>query len=253
MIDKGKYKLEFWDDFKCSELDTDKWLPYYLPQWSSCRKASARYRIEDSILTLYIDKDQMPWSPEYNGDIRVSSLQTGVFSGGLGSKEGQHHFSQELVVREVQKPQKLYTPKYGYIEFKGRCRIAPYHVAAFWMIGFEDQPHCSAEICIFELKGSNIDSDVAKIGYGVHPFGDSSITDEFYEEQIEIDVKDWNVYGAEWLPDRIHFYINGELIRTIHQSPQYEMQFMLNIYDLENRNEVDATFDIDYVAGYSLI
>lgn len=126
------------------------------------------------------------------------------------------------------------------------------HVAAFWMIGFEDNPQNSAEICIFELKGGNVSENSSKIGYGVHPFYNNSIIDEFYEDSFNINVLDWNVYGVKWLQDKICFYLNDELVRTIYQSPQSEMQLMLNIYDLENINNIDAYFDIDYIAGYSL-
>lgn len=120
------------------------------------------------------------------------------------------------------------------------------------MIGFENNPQNSAEICIFELKGGNIGESSAKIGYGIHPFNDNSISDEFYEEEFNINVSDWNIYGVEWLQNKINFYINNNLVKTIYQSPQYEMQLMLNIYDLENMNNIDSTFDIDYIAGYSL-
>lgn len=247
-----RYLLEFLDDFDNEKIDSTKWLPYYLPQWNNQKDAKASYIIENSILTLRIHNNQKPWCPEFNGNVRVSSLQTGVFSGKLGSQEGQHRFTKDLVVREEQQPIKLYTPQYGYIKFMAKCNIGKNHVAAFWMIGFEDKPEKSAEICIFELKGSNINGNTAKIGYGVHPFGDESINDEFYEDVFNINVYEWNVYGVEWFQDRICFYMNGEIIRTIYQSPKYEMQFMLNLYDLEDNNEFDASFDIDYVAGYSI-
>lgn len=246
------YFLEFYDDFNNYELDSSKWIPYYLPQWSNRHKAKAIYKIQDSILTLSIDKNQNPWCPEFNGNIRVSSIQTGLFSGKLCSSQGQHHFSKDLFVREEQETLKLYTPKFGYFEFKARCNIEKNHVVAFWMIGFEKSPQNSAEICIFELKGGNIGENSAKIGYGIHPFGDNSITNEFYEDEFNINVFDWNTYGVEWLQNKINFYINNNLIKTIYQSPQYEMQLMVNIYDLENINNINSTFDIDYIAGYSL-
>lgn len=118
------YLLEFQDDFKHVELDSSKWIPYYLPQWNNCSSSKAVYKIENSILTLSIDKNQKPWCPEFNGNVRVSSIQTGIFSVKLDSKEDQHHFANNLLVREEQEPLKLYTPKFGYIEFKAKCNIA---------------------------------------------------------------------------------------------------------------------------------
>jgi hypothetical protein len=248
----GTYRQTFFDGFDAPILDRTKWIPYYLPQWSSRAKTQPRYRIENSCLILEIQPDQEPWSPEFNGNIRVSSLQTGLYSGALNSAEGQHRFSKGLRVREPQPTERTYTPLYGYFELKAKCNILPNNVAALWMIGFEDQPDHSAEICIFELKGHNIRAKSAVIGYGVHPFGDPSITDEFYEEEFPVDVTQFNTYAAEWTEQAVHFYINEKKIRTIEQSPQYPMQFMLNIYDLSDIPAQKQTmeFSIESITGY---
>lgn len=248
----GTYSLDFYDDFVADQLDLTKWIPYYLPQWSNRIAAMPCYSIHDSRLILQIEQHQQPWCPEFNGDVRVSSLQTGLFAGALGSAVGQHRFAPACVVREVQPTTKLYTPMFGYIEMRAKCSIAPNNVAALWMIGFEEQPDQSAEICIFELKGTNVGPNSAIIGYGVHPFGDPTIHDEFYEDEFAINIHDFNVYAAEWTPIAIHFYVNHRLIRTIQQSPEYAMQLMLNIYDLENRNAKPMEFHVDYVAGYGM-
>ncbi len=248
----GLYRQTFFDDFTAPTLDRSKWIPYYLPQWSSREKTQPRYRIEESCLILEIQPDQQPWSPEFNGNIRVSSLQTGLYSGPLNSADGQHRFSKDLRVREAQPTERTYTPQYGYFELKAKCNILPNNVAALWMIGFEDKPEYSAEICIFELKGHNIREKSAVIGYGVHPFSDPSITDEFYEDEFPVDVTQFNTYAAEWTEREVHFYINDQKIRTIQQSPQYPMQFMLNIYDLsdDSAGHEPMEFMIDHVCGY---
>ena len=41
-------------------------------------------------LRLLIEADQPAWCPEFDGRVRVSSLQTGVFAGPLGTMIGQH-------------------------------------------------------------------------------------------------------------------------------------------------------------------
>lgn len=118
------------------------------------------------------------------------------------------------------------------------------------MIGVEEQPHQSAEICLFELKGWNVAQEKATIGYGVHPFGDGKIKDEFYEQEFSINVKEWNIYALQWEKDKIVFYINGEKIKVINQSPDYPVQIMLDLYDLENKKNESNTFEIDYVKVY---
>jgi hypothetical protein len=45
-IDKLGYCLEFSDSFRAGTLDANKWLPFYLPQWSSWHLAAARYSLE---------------------------------------------------------------------------------------------------------------------------------------------------------------------------------------------------------------
>ena len=47
------------------------------------------------------------------------------------------------------------------------------------MIGYEDEPDRSAEICVFEIFGRDVRRDGAAVGMGVHPFGDPRITDDF--------------------------------------------------------------------------
>jgi hypothetical protein len=102
-------RLEFEDTFAGPELDRSRWLPHYLAHWSSRERAAARYELGDGGLRLRIDPDQGPWCPEWDGGVRVSSLQTGQFSGPLGSAVGQHRFNPEAVVREEQEPARLCT------------------------------------------------------------------------------------------------------------------------------------------------
>jgi hypothetical protein len=87
------FELEFEDAFAGDRLDLGRWLPYYLPHWSSREQSAARYRVADGVLRLLIEDDQEPWCPELDGDIRVSSLQTGEFAGPVGSAIGQHRFN----------------------------------------------------------------------------------------------------------------------------------------------------------------
>jgi hypothetical protein len=92
-------KLLFADDFDEPFLNLENWFPYYLPHWSSQERTRARYQIQDSYLRLSVDNDQQPWCPEFDGDVKVSNLQTGHWSGPAGSPQGQHRFRSGLVVR----------------------------------------------------------------------------------------------------------------------------------------------------------
>lgn len=154
-IQKPSYYLEFNDEFTDSRIDSNKWLTCYLPQWSSKNKSMAQYDLVNGNLVLKITEQQAPWCPEFNGKVKCSSFQTGVYAGKLGSNIGQHKINPFCIVREEQKELRLYTPKYGYFEIRAKAIASPNNVVAFWLIGFEDSPEKSGEICIMEVKGGN--------------------------------------------------------------------------------------------------
>jgi Glycosyl hydrolases family 16 len=256
-VTKAGYELEFDESFDGPKLDLGRWVPYYLPHWSSRDATGARYRIDDGTLLLRIDEAQPPWCPEWDGDIRVSSLQTGLFAGPLGSAVGQLHFDDDLRVREEQTEQRLYTPQYGVIETRFAAIADPRCMVALWMIGFEDEPERSGEICIAEIFGRNMGSDRAAVGMGLHPFGDPSLKDDFVAEPLAIDATEPHVYMAEWTPDFVSFFVDGSLVRTVWQSPSYPMQLMLAVYEFPDDEFGDGVdrpypkeFAVDYVRGY---
>lgn len=255
--EKPGYRLEFGDDFQDATLDTGKWLPLYLPQWSRKNLSAARYTLPGNCLRLHIEADQPAWCPDYDGDVRVSSLQTGCFSGPAGSSIGQHKFNPGLVVIEPQPTIKYYTPQYGYFETRLKAVPIPGYMVALWMIGFEEQPEQSAEICICEIFGSGVTAETSRIGYGVHPFNDPAITDEFYQEDMKIYAGNYHIYAAEWAPAYVDFYVDNVKTRRVRQSPVYPMQFMLSIYELPDQLGPDSaetswpkTLEVDYVRGY---
>jgi hypothetical protein len=254
---KAGYELEFEDTFDGDTLDETRWFPYYLPQWSTREASAARYRIGDDLLRLVIEADQRPWCPEFDGDIRVSSLQTGVLAGPVGSRVGQQRFKPGLVVREAQRNVRLYTPQYGLFELRAKAIDDPRCMVALWMIGYEDEPDRSAEICICEIFGRDVGPNSAAVGMGVHPFGDPTIVDEFSAEEVAIDAREFHVYAAEWTPEYVAFFVDHRLVKTVGQSPRYPLQFMLGIYEFPDNGEAPAPthpypkqFTIDYFRGY---
>jgi hypothetical protein len=254
-----RYRLEFEDTFTGNELDRGRWLPYYLPHWSSRELARARYRIGGGACELLIEADQTPWCPEFDDGVRVSSLQTGEFAGALGSPIGQHRFNPEAVVREEQENVRLYTPRYGRIELRAAASDDPSTMVALWMIGYEDEPQRSAEICVCEIFGRDVGPDEAIVGLGLHPFGDRSIEDDFSRLTLPIDAREFHVYSADWDEDGVAFSIDREQVKIVRQSPSYPMQLMLGIYAFpEERGKPPARpypkrFAVDAVRGYQLL
>ena len=197
MVGEKGYELAFEDTFDGDDLDEARWLPYYLPQWSSREASAARYRLGDGFLRLVIEADQPPWCPEFGGETRVSSLQTGVFAGP------------------------------------------------------------SAEICICEIFGRNVTAGKVGVGMGLRPFGDPTISDEFSVEAIAIDAREFHLCAAEWTPERVAFFVDHRLVKTVQQSPSYPMQFMLGIYEFPDEGQATKPahpypkeFVVDYFRGY---
>lgn len=253
------YELEFEDAFDRDTLDSARWIPYYLPHWSSRERSAARYEIAGGCLRLLITADQRPWCPALDGDIRVSSLQTGQFGGPAGSAVGQHRFNPNAVVTETQPNARLYTPQYGRFELRAKVPDDPRTMAALWMIGYEDEPERSAEICVCEIFGRDVGTARALVGMGVHPFRDQRIVDDFARVEVPIDAREFHVYAAEWTREGVAFFVDGELAKTVGQSPEYPMQLMLSFYEFPGEAECERTaadypkaFVVDYVRGYRL-
>ncbi len=257
ILDRSGYELEVEDRFDAPVLDGRMWIPYYLPHWSSRAASRARFLVGDGGLRLLIESDQAAWSAEYDGGVRVSSLQTGLFAGPTGSPIGQHHFRDGLLVREAQPRVALYTPQYGLFELRARALDDPLNMVALWMIGFEDQPTRSAEICICEIFGRDVGPLESRIGMGLHPFGDPDISEEFAVEAVAIDARESHSYAAQWTPDHVAFFVDERLIKVVRQSPAYPMQFMLDIYEFGDdpswpsaRGRYPKTFVVEHFRGY---
>lgn len=224
-IDKQGYILTFQDEFNGPEIDTTKWIPYYMPHWSSRLQAAPSHIFENGSLILQITKEQTPWCPEFDENVRCSSIQSGEFSGPLGSHQGLHRFNKLNVVREEQESIKCFVPLYGYFEIRAKGCLGAGNHMTWWMAGYEESPEKSAEIDIFEILGKDMKSTITKIGHGVHPWDDSSMHDEHCFDAYSMDASYFHIYGLEWTPDELLFYIDNKLVRTIAQSPKYPMVF----------------------------
>jgi hypothetical protein len=251
--------MDFSDDFDADRLDTEVWIPHYLPMWSSRAQSAATYAVAGSELRLTIPPEHGLWCPGDHDPLRVSGIQSGVFSGPVGGTIGQQPFRDGAVVREFQPTQWGWTPRYGLLEVGARMQVSPRSMAAVWMVGLEDEPTRCAEICIFEVFGDALEDDgggpTAAVGMGVHPFRDPAITDEFAAERVALDVAEFHVYAVDWRPGRVDFLIDGQRVKTVHQAPDYPMQMMVAVFDFPAKADAAQQSDhvpelaVDYVRG----
>jgi hypothetical protein len=251
------FRLVFDDDFDGSELDRTVWLPHYLPAWSSRALTAATYDIGDSCLRLTIPPDQGLWCPgEHVPPMRVSGIQSGNFSGPVGSMVGQQPYRDGVTVREEQDPFWGWTPQGGYIELRARSVVTPRSMVAFWMVGLEDQPDRSAEICVAEVFGDAVrPGESAAVGCGMHAFRDPAVREDFDTVRLPIDVSQFHTYAVSWTADQADFLVDGEVVRSCTRPPTYPMQMMLAVFDFPDKSTGDdahavPALIVDRLRGY---
>lgn len=226
--------------FEGTTLD-DRWWPFYTPHWSSRAAAAARWTIAEHGLELRIDADTPPWAPDLDGDLRVSHLQSGQFSGPLGSGIGQHRFRAGLVVREEQPERRGWLARHGVIEVRMAAIRHPDAMVAFWPIGFEDAADDCGEICIAEIFGSELDDGGGWVGLGVKPQNDPRLREDFEKVRIDGDLTTMHDYAVEWTPEHVRFFVDGRWVKTVRQSIDYPVQLMLDVYEFAR---ADGTRDV---------
>jgi Glycosyl hydrolases family 16 len=250
-------RLVFADDFDGPELDPAVWLPHYLPAWSSRAATAATYDISDSCLHLSIPAEQGLWcADDHRPPMRVSGIQSGNFSGPAGSTVGQQPYREGVTVQEEQETFWGWTPQCACVELRARGAVTPRSMVACWMVGLEDRPERSAEICVAEMFGSAVPpGESTAVGMGLHPFRDPSVAEDFEAVRLPIDVADFHTYAVDWTSEKADFLVDGELVRSCRRPPAYSMQVMLAVFDfpdLATRDDTNSvpSMVIDYVRGY---
>ena len=223
----------FRDGFETGRLDPGRWVPAYLPQWTTPERSAARSRFDAGRLVLEVGAETTPWCPDHDGDVRVSSIQTGVRSGAVGTSDGQHRFADGLRVVTPQPVRRLYTPTFGRIAVEARAVPDPRAMVALWMIGFEEAPEDSGEILVMEIFGRDVSPGRTIVGMGVRPHRDPRLRDGFTGVPLEIDATATHEYAVDWRPDGITWSVDGRTVLESDQSPAYPMQLMLGLYAFE--------------------
>jgi hypothetical protein len=241
----------FADDFDAQALDLSVWSPYYLPHWSSRATSAATYQLADSCLTLSIPVEQGLWcAGDHQPDLRVSGIQSGNYSGPVGSAIGQQPYRDGLVVREEQEPFWGLTSDGGYVELRARADIARGSMVSLWMVGLEDEPGRCGEICVMEVFGDAlVPGESAAVGMGLKTIRDPAVPQDFEAVRLPIDVQDFHTYAVEWSGGTAMFSVDGTAIRSCQGAPTYPMQLMLAVFDFpqqSGRGHVPS-FVVDHV------
>lgn len=109
---------------------------------------------------------------------------------------------------------------YGYYETRAKVfgGTGRFHTS-FWLSGgsaFTTRPeNYPQKNCMIEIDGFEIDSEnPTSISHGIHYWwARHESTSRWAYRDIDPS-KEWFTMGMEWLPDRLNFYINGQLVNT---------------------------------------
>ena len=252
---KAGYELVFAEDFTGGTLDERRWVAHYLPQWTTPDRSAARFDVQPGWLRLRIDADQPAWLPD-GERLRVSNIQTGSFSGPLGSHRGQHRHRLDLTVVSPQPTRRLFTPSEGLVEAGLRASADPTCMLAVWLVGFEeDSPDQSGEICIAELYGQRIGATGSAVRLGIKAHHDPRLREDMTDVHLDLDATDWHTYATAWDSEETRFYVDDQLIRTVPQGLDYPLQLMIDLFEFPPDEARDPsaypkTGDVGPVRGY---
>ena len=252
-LEKEGYRLIFHDEFDGEEINTDKWIPEYLPSWPKDRSVCApTYEMKNGIIRLIIDKNS---KNEFDKGMHISGFMS-------ASRTGLHHYDPKKKALHQIKTEATQINQYGYYEMRAKMQDGGGVHCAWWLIGFEDDPNQSCEIDIFEILGT----DINRIWSTVHSWKDSTI--QYHTEHPWFANKklaeEFHIYGFDWTPEGVTVYVDGIQVMKHKATITYPLIQIISFYD--NRNAKDGwtgtydptipypkSFDIDYIRMYKKI
>lgn len=213
-------------------VSPQRWVTSYLPHWTTRERAEARYRLVPAGIELKIDADQLDWRPE-DAPMRVSNLQTGSFSGRLGSRRGTHRHREDQLVVRTETPQRLlFAPSRGRVEVTLTASGDENCMTACWLIGTE---HLSAddsgEICVFEIDADAI-GDTTHARMGVKAHHDPRMTTDMVEMPVPLDAAESHTWTVIWGEGETLIGCEGLLLRRIPQAPDYPLFLMIDLFEI---------------------
>jgi hypothetical protein len=230
------------EDFDGTALADDRWVPCYLPHWSSREASRATHEVAGSVLRLSIPTGQGLWCPDrHTPDLRTSTIASGVHSGPLGSTVGQQPFADGLTVTEEQESFRGWLVEGGRLTVRARADVSRRSMVSVWLTGFEDEPDRCGEVCVFEVFGDTVGAGSAGVGAGVHEFRDPSLREDFSVTAVPIDLRDWHDYAVTMTSGGCSWEVDGRPLRTSDQCPTYPLQLFVGVFDFPEREDGTTT------------
>ncbi|RYB94008.1 glycosyl hydrolase family protein [Nocardioides oleivorans] len=226
------------EHFEGSDLADDRWVPHYLPHWSSREGTRASYDVHDSVLRLRVPVGQGLWCPDrHRPSLRTSTVASGLYAGPLGSTLGQQPFADGLTVTEEQPPFRGWLVSGGRVTVRARADLTARSMVSVWMTGFEDEPDRCGEVCVFEVFGDTVTSSSAGVGAGVHAFRDPALGEDFSVTPVDLDLREWHDYSVSMTPSGCTWTVDGRALRTSAECPSYPLQLFVGVFDFPERED----------------
>jgi beta-glucanase (GH16 family) len=221
---------ELTDEFDGAGLDTAKWHPVN-PGWLGRQPAffsKNNVAVEEGMLNLTMRKEEPP-----------AALKD----------KGFHTYSSAAV-------QSRYSVKYGYFEIRSKA-MRSHGSSAFWF--YRGSENLWTEIDVFEICGTGEREN--QYNMNAHVFI-TPLKKEHWSKDGEWRAPyrfadDFHVFGLEWTPYVIRWYVDGEVVYTIenthwHQALtlNFDSETMPDWFGLPDDNELPSTFSIDYVHAW---
>ena len=244
----------FADDFRGPQLRSDLWVAHYLPQWTTPDRSAARYRITDDGLQLRIEEDQLDWRAQ-DGALRVSNVQTGVYSGSEGTTRGTHrHRPDGLVVRTETGTRMSWAPSAGRLAVTVSASTDSSCMLAAWLVGTEHRSEeDSGEICIFEIDASAVRPGSTTARSGIKAHHDPRLRDDMAEVLLPFSAVQPHTWSVTWGGGTTAIACEGTVVRTLHQAPDYPLFLMLDLFEIGPRGGAyPKTAVIHHVEGQAV-
>ena len=240
------------DEFDGSEIDKSKWFvqgdsgDYYI--WKG--RAPSQFAAHNVIVEDGLLKLRSQWEPDFD---------FAVGEGHEGNDYATHDGEFIPVTTAAIVSHKRFLN--GYMEVRSRSADAAM-TSSFWMIGHE------SELDVYETMGNpKIDSGsgitATMLKASVHDWQPPAQrpTRRFgYVQELPWRIADdFHVYGVDWGPDYLRFYIDGELMHEVTQAEVGKDWVLTNPLEvwldseifvwlgLPHEEELPADFEVDYV------
>jgi len=221
----------FSDEFGGTALDANKWEPF-LRIWKGRQPGlfhSPNVMVENGCLALTMRKETVPEMKQ----------------------DPSYHTYTCAVVASTQ-----YT-RYGYFEIRARA-MASAGSSSFWFFG--STKDWWIEVDVFELGGKAPGHEQA-YNMNAHVFKENGKADHWntggtWQAPWRV-ADDFHVYGFEWSPQQLSYYVDGVLVRTLtntnwHQPMRmvFDSETMPDWFGLPKDEDLPSTYRIDYVRAW---